>query len=86
MIMSRSITASKAIQKKVGRGRPRTTGIGEQCVVRLHEPLLSAIDEWCAAQLDGPTRAEGLRRLAAQALAAAESAEAAKPRGRPAKK
>jgi hypothetical protein len=77
--MSTSITASKQTQKKVGRGRPRSKGIGEQCVVRLHEPLLTAIDQWCENQLDRPTRAEGLRRLAARALAA-ESADAGKPR------
>jgi hypothetical protein len=55
------------MQKKLGR--PKTTGSGEQVVVRLHEPLLAAIDQWCAEQLDSPSRAEALRRLAAQALA-----------------
>ena len=59
--MSKSIRASKNKAKKVGR--PRTTGPGEQGVVRLHEPMIS-IDEWCAAQLDRPTRAEALRRFA----------------------
>jgi hypothetical protein len=80
MLMSASIPASKSNPKKVGR--PRAMGPGEQVVVRLHEPLLAAIDQWCADQLDSPTRAEALRRLAARALAS-ESA-AAKPR-RPAK-
>ena len=41
---------------------------GHQVVVRIHDPLLAAIDEWCAKQLDRPTRAEALRRLAAQAF------------------
>jgi hypothetical protein len=48
---------------------------GEQILVRLHNPLLAALDEWCAAQLDTPTRAEALRRLAAQALAATSPAK-----------
>src|SRR6266403_839838 len=52
------------------RTRPRTTGPGQQVVVRLHNPLLSGIDEWCAAQEDEPTRAEALRRLAELGLAA----------------
>jgi hypothetical protein len=66
-------------------GPARTTGPGEQIVVRVHNPLLAAIDDWCAAQLDSPTRAEALRRLAAQALGAAESPAPAKPRSRTAK-
>jgi hypothetical protein len=82
MLMSTSIAASKSNLKKVGR--PRTTGPGEQVVVRLHEPLLSAIDGWCADQLDAPTRAEALRRLAAHSLSA-ESAAPAKPRRQPPK-
>jgi len=49
-------------------GPPRSTGKGHQVVVRIHDPLLAAIDEWCAKQLDRPTRAEALRRLAAQAF------------------
>jgi hypothetical protein len=61
-------------------GPARTTGPGEQIVVRVHNPLLAAIDDWCAAQLDSPTRAEALRRLAAQALGAAESPAPAQPR------
>jgi hypothetical protein len=67
--MSRSIRASKNEAKKVGR--PRATGPGEQVVVRLHEPMISLIDEWCAAQLDRPTRAEALRRFAIIVLKAA---------------
>jgi len=62
-------------------GPPRTTGKGEQVVVRLHNPLLTALDEWCAAQLDRPTRAEALRRLAARGLAS-EAAPAKRPRGK----
>jgi hypothetical protein len=56
------------------KGPPRTTGAGQQVVVRLHKPLLAAIDDWCSAQLDAPSRAEALRRLASQALAAAPAA------------
>jgi len=66
-------------KKRKKPGPPRTTGPGEQVVVRLHQPMLGAIDEWRLAQESEPTRAEALRRLAERALAA-ESAAAAKPR------
>jgi hypothetical protein len=56
--MEGSIRASKKHAKKVGR--PRTTGPGEQVVVRLHQPMLDEIDEWRGEM----TRAEALRRLA----------------------
>lgn len=75
------VFASKSMQKKIGR--PKTTGSGEQVVVRIHGPLLAALDAWCAKQLDSPTRAEALRRLAAQALVADASP---KPARRSAKK
>ena len=65
--MSKSIHASKNKRKKVGR--PATTGPGEQVVVRLHNPILGAIDNWRAAQSDTPTRAEAMRRLVAIGLA-----------------
>jgi len=55
-------------EKRKKPGPPRT-GKGEQVVVRLHDPLLAALDDWCDAQLDTPTRAEALRRLAARGLA-----------------
>jgi hypothetical protein len=48
--------------------KPGTVGAGVQIVVRAHEPLLSALDEFCAKQLDRPTRAEALRRFATRAL------------------
>jgi hypothetical protein len=70
-------------KKRKKPGPPRTTGPGEQVVVRLHQPMLGAIDEWRLAQESEPTRAEALRRLAERGLAA-ESA-AGKPR-RPAKR
>lgn len=54
-------------------GAPKTTGPGQQVVVRVHEALLGEIDDWCERQLDQPTRAEALRRLAAQALMAEKS-------------
>jgi len=75
--MSKSI---RDIAKK--RGRPKTTGLGEGVLVRMHEPMLSRLDEWCEAN-GVASRPEGLRQLAERALAA-ESA-AAKPRSRPAK-
>jgi hypothetical protein len=49
-------------------GRPKTTGKGTQCVVRLHDPLLSEIDDWCEEQPYKVTRAQALRNLAALAL------------------
>jgi hypothetical protein len=38
--------------------------------VRLHDPLLSKIDDWRTAQHGAPTRAEALRRLADWGLGA----------------
>jgi hypothetical protein len=64
-------------------GPPRTTGPGEQVVVRLHNPLLAAIDDWCTAQEHAPTRAEALRQLSAQALGVDASPAAAEPFGAP---
>jgi hypothetical protein len=52
------------------RDAPGPDKPGQQIVVRVQDQLLAAIDEWCADQLDQPTRAEALRRLAAMALAA----------------
>jgi hypothetical protein len=63
---SKNIQASKSTQKKMGR--PATTGPGLQVVVRLHEPILSGLDEWCFEQPDRPSRAEGMRRLTGYAL------------------
>jgi hypothetical protein len=37
-------------------------------MVRLHDPLKTALDEWCEGQADKPSRGEALRRLAARAL------------------
>ncbi len=70
-------------KKRKKPGPPRTTGPGEQVVVRLHQPMLGAIDQWRSAQEGEPTRAEALQRLAERGLAA-ESVEG-KPR-RPAKR
>jgi hypothetical protein len=40
----------------------------DQVLVRVSLSLLDAIDDWCAKQLDQPTRSEAFRRFAAQAL------------------
>jgi hypothetical protein len=64
------------------RGRPKTTGRGEAVMVRLHNPLLAAIDAWCAAQSDMPSRSEALRRFADQALAAEPAPAPRKPKGK----
>ena len=66
--MRKAITASTIKRKKPGP--PKTTGPGEQVVVRLHEPLLSNIDKWRDTQDDAPTRAEALRRLSEIGLTA----------------
>jgi hypothetical protein len=55
----------------------KATGPGTQIVVRVHKPLLAAIDRFRAGEIDSPSRPEALRRLAAQALAA--MGEAATP-------
>jgi hypothetical protein len=60
--MAKSIRASK----KSRRGRPKTTGPGEQVVVRLHQPILGELERWAAKS--GVTRAEAIRRLLEQAL------------------
>jgi len=70
-----STSAAQSIVKTPAKkrrkpGPPRTTGPGEQVVVRLHQPLLGAIDDWCESQLDRPTRAEAIRRLVVSGLAA----------------
>ena len=64
--MGKSIRASNNKRKKTGR--PATTGPGKQVVVRLHEPILSALDDWCFEQPDRPSRAEAMRRLTGRAL------------------
>ena len=54
-------------RKKPG---PKKTGHGVQIQVRVHEDLLTLLDEW-SASLDEPrpTRPEAIRRLLRQALA-----------------
>jgi hypothetical protein len=54
-------------------------GPGEQVVVRVKPALMMALDAWCRAQIDQPTRAEGLRRMAARVLAEDAGARFAKP-------
>jgi hypothetical protein len=51
-------------KKRRKPGPPRTTGPGEQVVVRLHQPLLGFIDEWRFTQNGELSRAEAIRRLA----------------------
>jgi hypothetical protein len=55
---------AKGRQKKRGRGRPVTTGMGMAIVVRCHEDFLRRIDRWVAQQEDKPSRPEAIRRLA----------------------
>jgi hypothetical protein len=53
------------------RGRPKTTGRGQLIGIRLHKPLLSALDGWIVGQESAPSRPEAIRRLLEQALATA---------------
>jgi hypothetical protein len=53
---------------KKSRGRPRTTGTGTLVGVRLHPPILGAIDNWRRSEQDLPTRSEAIRRLVEQVL------------------
>ena len=55
---------------KKSRGRPKTTGIGTLVGVRLHPPILGAIDNWRRSEQDLPSRSEAIRRLVEHALSA----------------
>jgi hypothetical protein len=57
-IMGKSIRDTKK-----RRGRPKTTGSGEQIGTRWQESMLRSIDAWREAQEDEPSRAEAIRRL-----------------------
>lgn len=57
-----------ADSNKVLRGRP-PTGIGPAIGLRLYPELARHLDEWIAAQPDGPSRPEAIRRLMAIGLA-----------------
>jgi hypothetical protein len=63
---------SQVVIPKKSKGRPagaKTTGIGVQLNVRLHEPALSEIDTWIATQPDPkPSRPEAIRRLIEKAI------------------
>jgi hypothetical protein len=66
--MAKSISDIR-VRKKRGRkkpGPPRTTGPGEQVLVRLHQPMLGELERWAAKS--GVTRAEAIRRLIEAAL------------------
>jgi hypothetical protein len=55
--------------KKRKRGRPVTTGTTPLTSIRIAPPMLQ-IDTWAKRQPDKPPKAEAIRRLLAQALAA----------------
>lgn len=64
--MSESITGTT---KK--KGRPKTTGIGQQIQVRMHEPLLKQIDEWASQNIADSakrTRPEAIRQILTEFL------------------
>lgn len=53
---------SQTVVPKKKRGPP-ATGKGTQIQVRLHDDLLSTIDEFVSSQADGPSRSEAIRRI-----------------------
>ena len=58
----------KSGKSKPKMGRPVTTGIGVPVLLRMHDPQLSALDAWIAAQNEPISRPEGARRLIEMAL------------------
>ena len=60
------------------RGRPKTTGRGQLIGIRLHKPLLTALDAWIADQESSPSRPEAIRRVLEQALPTASLSRLAK--------
>lgn len=56
-------------KKRRRRGRPKTTGRGEAVLLRLHPPLITAVDKWAKRQEGALSRPEAIRRLIEQGLA-----------------
>lgn len=59
--MTKSI---RDIKKSRPIGRPKTTGTGQPIIVRMHDPQITDIDAWIAAQDGDISRPEAIRRLA----------------------
>jgi hypothetical protein len=59
--MTKSIRDSKKSKPKIGR--PKTTGLGQPQVVRMHGQQIAAIDAWIAMQGLEISRPEAIRRL-----------------------
>ncbi len=55
---------------KKKRGRKKTTGLGAGVMVRLHAPVLPALDAYLSALPDTPSRPEAIRRILTEALSA----------------
>jgi hypothetical protein len=55
-------------QKKKKKPGPARTGKGTPVLVRLHEPMLSALDDWRQSDASRPSRPEAIRRLVEKAL------------------
>jgi hypothetical protein len=72
--MKSTLTSAMPAKKRKTRSPLQTTGPGEPVLVRLHQPLLGAIDDWCESQLSRPTRPEAIRRLVERGLAVETSA------------
>ena len=64
-VVSESMVKSirDSTKSTVKMGRPKTTGPGEPQVVRMHDELIAAIDEWMNAQGEKISRPEAIRRL-----------------------
>jgi hypothetical protein len=60
--MGKSIRDIKKSRPKIGR--PKSTGIGQPMLVRMHDQQIADIDAWIAAQDGDISRPEAIRRLA----------------------
>jgi hypothetical protein len=56
----------KSTEKSRGRGRPRKDTVAQHFTMEVG--LAARIDDWAAAQTDGPTRPEAIRRLVEKGL------------------
>lgn len=60
--------AAEDTMAKKTRGRPVTTGRGTGVLIKVHDPLLAAVDNWRKRKGGGLTRPEAFKRLAAIAI------------------
>jgi Arc/MetJ-type ribon-helix-helix transcriptional regulator len=60
--------ARQTVLARKGKRGPAPTGKGQQVVVRMHDPMLSALDSWIERQEQRPTRPEAVRRAVGEWL------------------